>query len=446
MKDVEKPIKIKIQNDNCLIYLKNNELSILDKTKNSKNEDNLYDDIKEMSYSVSNISENYSSKKKRNSKKRINLKEKSEFEISNISIFNSNLKPENSNLKTPLDDNINKLNDNNKNQNSKSLKRKEVNEQDFIENLKSKNFSIKKLNFDSAECDTIQETDTIKKLDSNQNNKQIVQKTTSNIENINKNLHSQFLTNSGIDYIDINFKNKNNNNEINSSDNIINNQKYNKNNIDELFNNKKRKNKIRVNDKNINIIKKEIISTIKYKIECIEKYNNHIMNYRTKPLIYNNNLPIKSSSFSKDREISQNQIVYRKPKEYNKNINNNKYKFKILDKNNKINKNFSYVRKRILNKSLKKYNSEKVLNKTKIIYNISNINPFYFDKHIANNSSNQKDYYNQNDFNNKFYLTNSYFNTNHFYSLFSNSNIFIKKNVLVYNNYLTHLNQEKRKK
>ncbi len=45
-----------------------------------------------MSYSVSNISENYSSKKKYALKKNNLSKDKIDFEISNINIFNSNLK------------------------------------------------------------------------------------------------------------------------------------------------------------------------------------------------------------------------------------------------------------------------------------------------------------------------------------------------------------------
>ena len=460
MDEEEKLIKIKIQNDNCLIYLKNNELSILDKTKYSKSEDNIYDDIKEMSYSVSNISENYSSKRRKNSKKNIS-KEKAEFEISNISIFNSNLKKENSNLKTPLEENINEINNNN--QNLKSIKKKEINEQNFIENLKSKNLSIKKLNFDSAELDTIQETDTIKKLYNNKNNTKVEKESTLNVENINKNLHNQFISNTSIDFIDINFKN-NNNIENKSSNNIIQNQKNNKKFHNELFDNKKRFNEIKINDKNINSIKNEIISTIKYKSECIEKYNFQIENNLVKPLIYNNKQKIELKSFSKDKTIKKNGIIYIKPKEFHnkdkdkKNIdkiNVNSHNFQILDKKKIINKNFSYVKKRgILNKSLKKYNSEKNLNRNKVNSNLNDIKPFYFEKNIIKNNFNKRicsynlndDFNNQRNYEKKFYLTNSYFNTTHFRSSFSKNNIFIKKNVFVYNNYLSHLKEDDRNK
>lgn len=344
----EKPINIKIQNNNCLIYLKNNELNLLDQIKINKKEESLYeDDIKEMSYSVSNISENYSTKRKINRKKNINIsKEKIDFEISDISIFNTNLKPENSSIKTPLFE----KNKKEENTNKKTSKIKEKNQIYFDDVLKSKKLTIKKLNFDSAECDTLQETDTIKRIYTNKKKDE----NANNIENenINKNLHNQFISNSLLHLIHLD----NNQNDIIKQPKKV---SY-KNNI---F-----KKAFKKNNKNIINIKNELMSTINYKLECIEKYHNQLNETKSKNLIKNYKTDFKCRSFFKEKIESK--IIYNTTNDFynNKNIKLNNIKYnndpikKIYNKNI-IKRNFSYNKKKIkFDKSFISINSKNVLN------------------------------------------------------------------------------------
>ena len=433
MSNEEKPIKIKIQNGNCLIYLKKNEISLLDKDKNKKhkNDDNLYEDIKEMSYSVSNISENFSSKRKHSFK---NIKEKTDFEISNISIFNSNLKQEDSILKTPLYEKINETFINN----NKS-KRKE-NNTDFIGSLKSKSISIKKLNFDSAESDTMQETDTIKKL-YKQKKKKEENKENINVENINKNLHNQFVSNAIPEII-----NENNtlDNEISEKDKNIFRDKGKENKISE--------NEIKINNINIANIKNELISTIKYKSECLEEYNIKSKKSKSKQLINNKNkLEINCRSLSRDNKENNPLLINLKDKNIIKKIDKK-------NKNNrleiKITKNNSYIRKRgILNKHIKKeFNSIKTLNNNRFNNNKHFLNynkSSYFNNKINLKTNNIKinvlfshtNISKYQNYKNIYNLhNNNNFHTNCFSSCLSSKNIFIKKNAPLHNNYLSQGN------
>ena len=433
MGEEEKPIKIKIQNNNCLIFLKNNELTLLDKTKRNKKEDLLYeDDVKEMSYSVSNISENYSSKRKYALKKNNLSKDKIDFEISNISIFNSNLKQENSNIKTPFNERI-KNEENSKN----SSKKKEKN-QEYFDGLQSKKLSIKKLKFDSAECDTIQETDTIKRLYSNKKMDENIE--ILNTENINKNLHEQFTSNYSPN---INSTNK-------KIENVIKNS--NKNDL----NNNLTENKNNINNRNINNIKNELASTICYKIKCLEKYHNQLNKSKSKTLIFNNKLNIKFRNFSKEK--NENKIILTNYEKDFSDKNNTKIKEIKISRNNSIkqiyNKNiiarhFSSIKKKeFLHKQFNSVNLNKILNnkiKSNNIFNLYKSPSFNFDdknkrKYCRKKSLDSNKFkINKNSYN-KFNLTNDNFKSKFVYSALSSKNIFVKKNVYVYNNYLTHLN------
>ena len=428
----EKPIKIKIQNNNCLIYLKNNELNLLDQIKINKKEESLYeDDIKEMSYSVSNISENYSTKRKINRKKNINIsKEKIDFEISDISIFNSNLKQENSNIKTPLFEknkkgkNTKEENKKEENSNKKTSKIKEKNQIYFDDVLKSKKLTIKKLNFDSAECDTLQETDTIKRIYTNKK----IDENANNIENenINKNLHKQFISNSLLHLIHLD----------NNQDDIIRQPKkvsYKKN----IF-----KKACKKNNKNIINIKNELMSTINYKLECIEKYHNQLNETKSKNLVNNGKIDFKCRSIFKEK--IENKIIYNTTNDFynNKNMKLNSIKYnndsiKTIYNKNIIKRNFSYNKKKTkFDKSFISINSKNVLNNQikfdnmlnsyKILsYNldIKNKKNVYRRKSldVKNSKINNKIY------EKKFFLNNDYFKRKSVCTFFPSNNILSKK-------------------
>ena len=430
MKEDEKEINIKIKNDNCLIYLNNNESSLLDKTKKS-NKEELFndDDIKEFSYSVS---DNYSNKRRQNLKKNFNSIEKTDYEISNISIFNSNIKQEGTNIKTPLYEKSNESTSNNKNS-----KRKDNNNLNFLETLKTKNLVIKKLKFDSAECDTIQETDTIKKLYIKQQDKSEDNEENLFTENINKNLNKQFFLESVKENID-------NDKKIDICE---------KSSIQSMMNNK-----------NIINIKNELISTIKYKQECVEKYNNQLKKSKSKPVIHNNTFDIKCRSISKDKKenacfiftkpeqkkIKEKKIIIKNKNSNKKNLaKNNSNSFNNVYIKNLIKNNYAYTKKKIPSK--KPFVN---IYKTKFLnYNSFNSktvkkphNHFSFDSNIILNQ-NYKDKkllspdLNNYRINDKFFFTYNKFNSNCLYSFSSINNIFIKKNFLAYNNYFNHINQ-----
>ena len=363
MKEEEKQINIKIQNNNCLIYLNNNELSLFEKTNKQKNEEILNeDDIKEMSYSISNVSEAYSSKRKQNIIKNNFSKEKIDFEISNISIFNSNIKIENSYINTPLyaknnvDKKTNEINSKNKDKNH-----------DFKESLKSKKINIKKLKFDSDEWDTIHETDTIKRFYNDKNYEKEKSEETISTENINKNLHIQFISNTLPDFID------SNKNKYTDKISTLPNNMNNKCDLSEK--------KIKIIKNNIAYLKDELISTINYKLQCIEKYNKK---RDIKPLIHNNKIDIKCMSFPTNK-IKENKFFINKTKKEYKNKDKIKFNTKEYNQNNTMkkiyNKNiitrhFSYIsKKRISNKNFNFINSRNNLNNNKInsknIYNLS---------------------------------------------------------------------------
>ena len=322
MKDDEKQIQIRLQNDNCMIYLKGNESSMTEKNKKSTREEILYDeDMKELSLSISNISEFNSNKRKINLKN-YNSIEKTEYEISELSIFNSNIKQEDIMPKTPLYELKNESTNNNN-------LRKEKNNPNFKEELKSKNLVIKKLNFDSAECDTIQETDTIKKLDSKEktndkdNNSDNDSEEKINIENINKNLHKQFFSQDENNKEEDNIKNDNkdlietfkkempSDKKIND-DIILDVNSLEKNENISVCKNEKESPKI--NNSNINNIKNELISTTKYKQKCIEKYFIELKKPKCKTIVQNKIFDLKCRSFSRQKK-ENNKIFSVNPKQ-----------------------------------------------------------------------------------------------------------------------------------
>ena len=460
MKGDEKQIQIKIQNDNCLIYLKNNDSTLTDKTKRTNKDDILYDDdIKELSYSISNVSEAHTNKRKINLKKNFNSIEKTEFEISNISIFNSSLKQDGATLKTPLFE----INNESNNKSNKDYK-KENNNQNFKEallSLKAKKLIIKKLNFDSSECDTIQETDTIKKLDNKYKNDNKV-KNDLNTKNINKNLNKQFFSQTLDDIKDYNIKTRDSNRVI------INNIKKGDNN-DNLgiflnkSNNAKEILKRKMNNENINNIRNELRETTKYKEECVEKYNIQLK--KSKTIVHNNNIfELKCRSFSrieKENENSQTLSIFPKQEKikenliYNKYIenkiiktscNNNNIGFKKIYKKNLKSRNLSYNNRALFSKwtsTTKKLNKEQNnskdnLNLNKSSYSVYNnfVKKINIDNYEQNSSIINNYYINNNQsYENKFFLTNNNFNYNFYYPSLSTKNIFIKKNCLDYNNY-----------
>jgi len=479
MKDDEKQIQIRLQNDNCMIYLKGNESSMTEKNKKSTREEILYDeDMKELSLSISNISEFNSNKRKINLKN-YNSIEKTEYEISELSIFNSNIKQEDIMPKTPLYELKNESTNNNN-------LRKEKNNPNFKEELKSKNLVIKKLNFDSAECDTIQETDTIKKLDSKEktndkdNNSDNDSEEKINIENINKNLHKQFFSQDENNKEEDNIKNDNkdlietfkkempSDKKIND-DIILDVNSLEKNeNISECKNEKESP---KINNSNINNIKNELISTTKYKQKCIEKYFIELKKPKCKTIVQNKIFDLKCRSFSRQKK-ENNKIFSVNPKQIklkenilNGQIIESKDK-KSLIANDGVN-NIIYIKNMKSKNSFYKKRSISNWSKTKNINLIKTLNQQYTttskkssypikpsfieSKNIKNNINNKLYLSNLNNYiinnrncENAIFLTNNNYNTNLFCTCFSTNNIFIKKNASDYNNYYNQISKSKK--
>jgi len=479
MKDDEKQIQIRLQNDNCMIYLKGNESSMTEKNKKSTREEILYDeDMKELSLSISNISEFNSNKRKINLKN-YNSIEKTEYEISELSIFNSNIKQEDIMPKTPLYELKNESTNNNN-------LRKEKNNPNFKEELKSKNLVIKKLNFDSAECDTIQETDTIKKLDSKEktndkdNNSDNDSEEKINIENINKNLHKQFFSQDENNKEEDNIKNDNkdlietfkkempSDKKIND-DIILDVNSLEKNENISVCKNEKESPKI--NNSNINNIKNELISTTKYKQKCIEKYFIELKKPKCKTIVQNKIFDLKCRSFSRQKK-ENNKIFSVNPKQIklkenilNGQIIESKDK-KSLIANDGVN-NIIYIKNMKSKNSFYKKRSISNWSKTKNINLIKTLNQQYTttskkssypikpsfieSKNIKNNINNKLYLSNLNNYiinnrncENAIFLTNNNYNTNLFCTCFSTNNIFIKKNASDYNNYYNQISKSKK--
>jgi len=482
MKDDEKHIQIRLQNDNCMIYLKGNESSMTEKNKKSTREEILNDDdMKELSLSISNISEFNSNKRKINLKN-YNSIEKTENEISELSIFNSNIKQEDIIPKTPIYELKNESTNNNN-------LRKEKNNPNFKEELKSKNLVIKKLNFDSAECDTIQETDTIKKLDSKEktndkdNNSNNDSEEKINIENINKNLHKQFFSqdennkNNNKEEDNIKIENKDlcgsSKKEMSSNKDIIDNIISEVNLLDKNENiteYKFEKEGPKINNSNINNIKNELISTTKYKQKCIEKYCIELKKPKCKTIIQNKIFDLKCRSFSRQKK-ENNKILSINTKQIKlkENLLNAQTKEskdkKTLIANDGINniiyiknmksKNSFYKKRSISNWSrTKNINLIKTLNQENTISKKSSYpikSSFLGNKNIKNNINNKLYLSNLNNYiinnrncENAIFLTNNNYNTNLFCTCFSTNNIFIKKNASDYNNYYNQISKSKK--
>ena len=110
------------------------------------------------------------------------------------------------------------------------------------------------------------------------------------------------------------------------------------------------------------------MSTINYKLECIEKYHNQLNETKSKNLIKNYKTDFKCRSFFKEKIESK--IIYNTTNDFynNKNIKLNNIKYnndpikKIYNKNI-IKRNFSYNKKKIkFDKSFISINSKNVLN------------------------------------------------------------------------------------
>ena len=479
MKDEEKQIQIRLQNDKCMIYLKGNESSMTEKNKKSTIEEILNDDdMKELSLSISNISEFNSNKRKINLKN-YNSIEKTENEISELSIFNSNIKQEDIMLKTPIYELKNESTNN-------SNLRKEKNNPNFKEELKSKNLVIKKLNFDSADCDTIQETDTIKKLDSKEktndkdNNNENDSEDKINIENINKNLHKQFFSqdennnkeedNTKMENKDLNeISEKETSSKKDTNDNVVPDVNFlDKNeNISEC---KSEKEGPKINNSNINNIKNELISTTKYKQKCIEKYFIELKKPKCKTIIQNKIFDLKCRSFSRQKK-ENNKVLSINPKQIklkenilNAQIIESKDKKPII-KNDGINniiyikntksKNSFYKKRSISNWSrTKNINVIKTLNQENTTSKKSsypNKSSFFGNNNIKNNINNKLYLSNLNNYiinnrncENAIFLTNNNYNTNLFCTCISTNNIFIKKNASDFNNYYNQISKSKK--
>ena len=306
----ENQIQIKIDGNICTINYPEESQVSKSKISNQNSLNGSFGNIDDLTLTISKTTEDFIG----NHNKQININnnvinninnsnEKSKLEITFISIFNSDKKSEiSSNKKTP----IYQLNDKNINNNDIIIKKYEKEFKDSV---------IKKLNFDI--CDTIKETETIKK-NPNLNKKNFT-------SNISKNLNERYFIhqkninnneNNNYKYIKNNFeKSKNddiNNNNIGKYIAINKSTKYFKNRCKSFHKEKKVNNKILV-DSNGSILKNENNSK-----NVLANINNHLFsnNSNSKININKSNNHIKNKNIENSKNIQSLKEKKEKLKNY----------------------------------------------------------------------------------------------------------------------------------
>ena len=384
--EYERQIEIKLEGNNCIINFP--------KEKNISRQNSSLTNIDDISLNISvtseeeTISKNINSVKaqeKSNSKQYLYSNEKSKLEITYLSIFNSEMKSESSNIKTPLlllnyksnadkikeqqkkDSVVKKLNfdkiNNDLNSNIKKENEKE-NEKENKYNLNSEvpNISIRKLPM-------IKKNNIIKKISKNLNKEYFIhEKIYCSNKNMQRVILDKKLKENSIKNSNINYPNKNRTQIIdNNNSNILNNESFNINKyqITENYTTKDTKGNLnflsnKANTSNINNNSNTILN------KCPSKPNlsymrlklNNILKINSKEKPKNNSLKeleIMPKIISKEninnirtKKLAKNQIIYpsltsgnfnpnlNTLNSFNKSANNNKIKSFNLNENSNL--------------------------------------------------------------------------------------------------------------
>ena len=371
--EYEKQIEIKLEGNNCIINFP--------KEQNISRQNSSLTNLDDISFSVSltsdegNISknnlnnrgkENPNNKSNSNSKQYLYSNEKSKLEITYLSIFNSELKTDSSNLKTPLFLLNSKNNDKIQQQKDSVVKKLNF---DKIQNDKDKNelkenkYNSEIPNINIRKLPLIKKNNVIKKISKNLNKEYFIHEKifSSNNKNkqrmiLDKKLKENSIKNSGSNY----FYNKNKTQILDNTNNFINfnNESFNTNKyqITENFTTKGNLNFLsNKNNKNNNPTNNTLILN-----KCPSKPNlpnmrlklNNIIKVNTKEKEKENNSTYKDKlkngalkeldimpKIINNKKLIKNQILYPSLTSGNNNTNLNTFNSfnKSANNNNKIN-------------------------------------------------------------------------------------------------------------
>ena len=381
--EYEKQIEIKLEGNNCTINFP--------KEKNISRQNSSLTNIDDISFSVSVTSEDETLSKKNemnnsakdnnnnksNSKQCLYSNEKSKLEITYLSIFNSELKSESSNIKTPLlllnyKSNFDKIKEQQKKDSVvKKLNFEKIENKENKENINSEipNINIRKLPL-------IKKSNVIKKISKNLNKEYFIHEkiysSNKNMQRIilDKKLKENIIKNSKGD-----FPNKNRT-QIIDNNNILNNESFNTNNKYQITENYTTKgnlnflsNKQNSNSNNVILNKcpsKPNLSYMRLKLNNILKINskekekekpknNSLKELDIMPKIINN----ENIHNIRTKRLSKNQIICPSLTSGNNNVNLNTINSfnKSANNNNKmkafnINENSNIKTPLILNKQI----------------------------------------------------------------------------------------------
>ena len=381
--EYEKQIEIKLEGNNCTINFP--------KEKNISRQNSSLTNIDDISFSVSVTSEDETLSKKNemnnsakdnnnnksNTKQCLYSNEKSKLEITYLSIFNSELKSESSNIKTPLlllnyKSNFDKIKEQQKNDSVvKKLNFEKIENKENKENINSEipNINIRKLPL-------IKKSNVIKKISKNLNKEYFIHEkiysSNKNMQRIilDKKLKENIIKNSKGD-----FPNKNRT-QIIDNKNILNNESFNINNKYQITENYTTKgnlnflsNKQNSNSNNVILNKcpsKPNLSYMRLKLNNILKINskekekekpknNSLKELDIMPKIINN----ENIHNIRTKRLSKNQIICPSLTSGNNNVNLNTINSfnKSANNNNKmkafnINENSNIKTPLILNKQI----------------------------------------------------------------------------------------------
>ena len=381
--EYERQIEIKLEGNNCIINFP--------KEKNISRQNSSLTNIDDISLNISvtseeeTISKNINSVKaqeKSNSKQYLYSNEKSKLEITYLSIFNSEMKSESSNIKTPLlllnyksnadkikeqqkkDSVVKKLNFDKINNDLNSNIKKENEKENEKENKYNYNSEIPNINI--RKLPMIKKNNIIKKISKNLNKEYFIhEKIYSSNKNMQRVILDKKLKENSIKNSNINYPNKNRTQIIdNNNSNILNNESFNINKyqITENYTTKGNLNFLsnKANTPNINNNSNTILN------KCPSKPNlsymrlklNNILKINSKEKPKNNSLKeleIMPKIISKEninnirtKKLAKNQIIYpsltsgnfnpnlNTLNSFNKSANNNKIKSFNLNENSNL--------------------------------------------------------------------------------------------------------------
>ena len=384
--EYERQIEIKLEGNNCIINFP--------KEKNISRQNSSLTNIDDISLNISvtseeeTISKNINSVKaqeKSNSKQYLYSNEKSKLEITYLSIFNSEMKSESSNIKTPLlllnyksnadkikeqqkkDSVVKKLNFDKINNDLNSNIKKENEKENEKENKYNYNSEIPNINI--RKLPMIKKNNIIKKISKNLNKEYFIhEKIYSSNKNMQRVILDKKLKENSIKNSNINYPNKNRTQIIdNNNSNILNNESFNINKyqITENYTTKDTKGNLnflsnKADTPNINNNSNTILN------KCPSKPNlsymrlklNNILKINSKEKPKNNSLKeleimpkiISNENINniRTKKLAKNQIIYpsltsgnfnpnlNTLNSFNKSANNNKIKSFNLNENSNL--------------------------------------------------------------------------------------------------------------